>query len=190
MIKYIMNESIAHIANQIKEAREAKGLSQRALSKKVGIPQSHISKIENGIVNLQLGSLIELARVLDMELMLIPRHVEKITTQIVKTTENRVAIQQSLDDLDKLANQINSKKELSKIAHQILNDVKLLRNSSLDNLQIREINQMARYAKAAVHSRHKALDIQAELERIRKQVSHPTSINKPRVRMFELDEES
>jgi transcriptional regulator with XRE-family HTH domain len=79
-----MNESIQHIARQIKEAREAKGLSQRALSKKVGIPQSHISKIENGAVNLQLSSLIELTRVLGLELMLVPKEAKKGAEVVVK----------------------------------------------------------------------------------------------------------
>lgn len=79
-----MHESIAHITQQIKEAREAKGLSQRALSKKIGIPQSHISKIENGTVNLQLSSLIELARVLELELMLVPKGAQKATSALVK----------------------------------------------------------------------------------------------------------
>ena len=83
-----MNESIAHIALQIKEAREAKGLSQRALSKKVGIPQSHISRIENGAVNLQLSSLIELARVLELELMLVPKKAQKATGAIVNDFNN------------------------------------------------------------------------------------------------------
>lgn len=82
-----MHESISHIAHQIKEAREAKDLSQRALSKKVGIPQSHISKIENGAVNLQLSSLIELARVLDLELMLIPKKAQTTTEAIIKNTK-------------------------------------------------------------------------------------------------------
>lgn len=80
-----MQESIKHIAEQIKVARENKGLSQRALSKKVGIPQSHISKIENGTVNLQLSSLIELARVLDLELMLIPKKNSKATLSLNKS---------------------------------------------------------------------------------------------------------
>ena len=38
-----------------------------------GMPQSHISKIENGAVDLKTSSLIELARVLDLEFMLVPR---------------------------------------------------------------------------------------------------------------------
>ena len=65
--------SLSEIAATIKEARKKKGLSQRALSAKVGVPQSHISKIENGVVDLQTSSLIELARALDLELMLVPR---------------------------------------------------------------------------------------------------------------------
>ncbi len=74
-----MIESIEEIANKIKAARKKKGLSQRALGAKVGIPQSHLSKIERGMVDLQTSSLIQLARILEMELMLVSRsHVSAV----------------------------------------------------------------------------------------------------------------
>lgn len=59
----------------LKAARQTKGLSQRALAEKVGVPQGHISKIENGGVDLQTSSLIELARALDLEVQLVPRRM-------------------------------------------------------------------------------------------------------------------
>lgn len=68
-----MNYSIKHIADEIRAAREKKGLSQRALGAKIGIPQSHISRIEKGAVDLQASSLIEISRALDLELMMVPR---------------------------------------------------------------------------------------------------------------------
>ncbi|MBS0655040.1 MAG: helix-turn-helix transcriptional regulator [Verrucomicrobia bacterium] len=68
-----MKYSIQHIGAILKNARLEKGLSQRALSTRSGVPQSHISKIESGLVNLQTSSLIELARALDLELLLVPR---------------------------------------------------------------------------------------------------------------------
>ena len=68
-----MSYATEHIAESLKAARERKGLSQRALGAKAGIPQSHISRIENGAVDLRLSSLVELARVLDLELTLVPR---------------------------------------------------------------------------------------------------------------------
>ena len=58
-----------HIASTLKNARRAKGLGQRALGKKAAVPQSHISKIENGAVDLRVSSLVELARALHLELM-------------------------------------------------------------------------------------------------------------------------
>lgn len=70
-----MPASIQHLAKAIKTARRRKGLSQRALSEKVGIPQGHISKIENGMVDVQASSLVELARALDLEVMLAPRQL-------------------------------------------------------------------------------------------------------------------
>ena len=79
-----MNYTITHITDELKAARTATGLSQRALSKLSAVPQSHISKIENGTVDLRLSSLIELARVLDLELMLVPRKTLPAVKSIVR----------------------------------------------------------------------------------------------------------
>ena len=70
-----MSYTIEHIACELRKAREAKGLSQRELGKKAGVPQGHISKIENGAVDLRVSSLVALARTLDLELELVPRKV-------------------------------------------------------------------------------------------------------------------
>ncbi len=71
------------IIDALKQARTRAGLSQRALSARTGLPQSHISKIESGRGDITLSTLVDLARALDMELMLVPRKmipaVENIT---------------------------------------------------------------------------------------------------------------
>jgi transcriptional regulator with XRE-family HTH domain len=76
-----------HIATTLKAAREAKGLSQRALSQAAGVPQGHISKIENGAVDLRLSSLIALARALDLELTLVPRKTVPAVQSVVRRSE-------------------------------------------------------------------------------------------------------
>ena len=75
-----------HIAAHLKAARERKGYSQRALSSKAGVPQSHISKIEKGNVDLRLSSLVELARVLDLELILVPRKAVPAVKAVIRST--------------------------------------------------------------------------------------------------------
>ena len=62
-----------HIIRALRAAREHSGLSQRDLSARIGLPQSHISKIESGTSDLRLSSLVELTRGLDHELVLVPR---------------------------------------------------------------------------------------------------------------------
>jgi HTH-type transcriptional regulator/antitoxin HipB len=70
-----MASSLGVIPEILRSARQSKRLSQRALAEKVGVPQSHISKIESGNVDLQTSSLIELARALDLEVQLVPRRL-------------------------------------------------------------------------------------------------------------------
>lgn len=68
-----MSAGIEEIAAAVREARIAKALTQKELGQRVGLPQSHISKIEKGTVDLKLSSLVEIARALDLELTLVPR---------------------------------------------------------------------------------------------------------------------
>lgn len=82
-----MHYEIEDIAKTLKTARESKGLSQRALSKKADVLQTQISKFENGAVDLRLSSLIALARVLDLELALVPRKYLPAVRSIIKSGE-------------------------------------------------------------------------------------------------------
>ena len=71
----------------LREARKRKGLSQRELSSRAGVPQSHISKIESGNVDLRISSLIALARVLDLEVVIAPRKTIPAINSIIRSTD-------------------------------------------------------------------------------------------------------
>ena len=79
-----MTLPIEHITTALKEARKAKRLNQTELGKRVGLPQSHISRIEQGQVDIKLSSLVELARVLDLELTLVPRRLVPAVSSIIR----------------------------------------------------------------------------------------------------------
>ena len=81
-----MNQDIETIARFLKSVREAQRLSQRELSAKSGVPQAHISKIENAAVDLRVSSLATLARVLELELILVPRKSLAAVQSIVRST--------------------------------------------------------------------------------------------------------
>ena len=74
------------ILKNLREARQRKGFSQRELSAKSGVPQSHISKIESGAVDLRVSSLVALARVLDLELELVPKKTVPAVKSIVRSS--------------------------------------------------------------------------------------------------------
>ena len=83
-----MNPTIQQLIAVLKTAREAKGLSQQALAAKLGIPQSHLSKIETGHVNLKLASFVEMARHLELEVLLVPRQEITLVESIIRSKEN------------------------------------------------------------------------------------------------------
>jgi len=71
IVSDIMNPSGFH--TQLRDARQAKNWSQRELSERAGMPQAHISRIESGAVDPKVSTLQQLARLLDLELALVPR---------------------------------------------------------------------------------------------------------------------
>ncbi len=55
------------LGKKIKTLREAKGLSQYALSDESGISRSQIVRLENGELNCTLATLLTLAQTLEVE---------------------------------------------------------------------------------------------------------------------------
>jgi HTH-type transcriptional regulator/antitoxin HipB len=85
----IMKYAIDYLTQALKTARRHKKLSQRALSDKVKIPQAQISKIENSSVDLKVSTLINLARALDMEVVLVPRKDMSAVSAVMAATKQQ-----------------------------------------------------------------------------------------------------
>lgn len=65
-------------------ARRQRGWSQAELGQRVGLPQMHISAIETGKVVPRFDTLLELVRVLDHDLVLVPRDLAPVVQSLVK----------------------------------------------------------------------------------------------------------
>jgi len=68
-----MRYAATELLEQLRAARLARGLSQRQLGERIGLPQSNIARLESGNTDPGLSKIIELARALDLDLQLIPR---------------------------------------------------------------------------------------------------------------------
>lgn len=141
-----MSYTTEHIAKTLRKAREIKGLSQRGLSAMSGVPQGHISKIENGAVDLRLSSLIELARTLDLELTLVPRNTVPAVNSIV-----RAGARASLSDanIDRKA-----RNELARLRDSIDHRPRNL-------LPMNELDQIGRYLREIQHFKLSRSELQA-----------------------------
>lgn len=77
-----------HITRQIRAAREAMKMSQRELSTRSGLTQSHISQIERGTMEPGLSSLVDVARALDLEIVLAPKKLMPAIRNILESASN------------------------------------------------------------------------------------------------------
>ena len=128
-----------HIIAALKAARAEKALSQRELSKEAGVPQSHISKIEAGAVDLQLSSLIEIARALDLEVLTVPRKLVPAVRAIVRSDESDTIrhlgnIQQAQKYLKRIRKNAAHLKSLPEIGKDLINLQRLV--GELENFRI------------------------------------------------------
>jgi len=57
----------------LKAARLERGWSQLEMGRRIGLPQAHVSGIETGKTIPRFDTLLELVRVLDFDLILVPR---------------------------------------------------------------------------------------------------------------------
>jgi transcriptional regulator with XRE-family HTH domain len=144
-----MPETLEAIANALKRARINKGLTQRALSTKIGLPQSHISKIENGTVDLQTSNLLELARALDLEIALVPRSLLPALQALERSGErpsNKIAehvVDQGLDRILRKASRLQADHPEAKTFPRLITTIADLRPLKLDTSAADRIDVLA-----------------------------------------------
>jgi len=190
-----------HIVAALRAARAEKGLSQRDLSKQAGVPQSHISKIETGAVDLQLSSLIALARVLDLEVVAVPRKLVPAVQTIVRSGESGVFRQAEntrralkyLKRIRKIVNRLQTVPESAKDLLSLQRTAGELENFKLGANELERIKAAADALQKITGGPKAQQDIQRaanELRILRNNLAHSETDPPPAVRpAYTLDEE-
>ncbi len=128
-----MGYEVEELAATLKRARETKGLSQRDLSARAGVPQSHISKIETSGVDLRISTLASIANALDLEIALVPRKAVPAVKSISRSVD---VVPQALP---------NVAKQMAQIAEQLEGVGKLnIDMSAVTNVQ-RQFKEMRQF---------------------------------------------
>ena len=73
---------------ELRTARESRGWSQAGLGRRVGLPQMHISRIESGKIVPRFNTLLDLIRVLDYDLLMVPRALVPAVQALIRDQRN------------------------------------------------------------------------------------------------------
>ena len=72
------------LSRELKAARLRRGWSQAQVGQQAGLPQTHISGIETGRIVPRFDTLLDLVRVLGMDLVLVPQSLVPAVTALVR----------------------------------------------------------------------------------------------------------
>ncbi|MGC4410938.1 XRE family transcriptional regulator (plasmid) [Rhizobium rosettiformans] len=194
-----MKYETQEIADRLREAREAKQLSQRELSRLAGVPQAQISRIESNSVDLRLSSLVAIASALNLEIALVPRKAVPAIKSITRQTTDRTVIQPPA--INKEMQRLQKAVRALQIEAPGLPELDDLRKATaaLQRLQIdtrflgnlRSLRQMIDHARLTEHWKG-ILDATNSMRALRNQIaqfepkSEQRSANRP---AYSLDEE-
>ena len=198
-----MSYTTAYFTNTLRAARERKGLSQRELSQKVGLPQSHISKIENGTIDLRLSSLVALAHVLDLEPTLVPRKAVSAVQSIIRSStkasgesyKNRRMAQRALKNFQETIEQLAETHISPENLAQLQRQIRELQLSRLTSPEIESIRVAHRSLKPLVNSpnnpkvlRHVRAQLQSLIDTLKNSSANGAQIESVRP-AYSLDDE-
>ena len=91
-----MNRLPETISRELKAARLRRGWSQAEVGKHAGLPQTHVSGIETGRIVPRFDTLLDLVRVLGMDLVLVPQSLVPAVNALVRDSHTGKADERPL----------------------------------------------------------------------------------------------
>ena len=173
------------LIREIRDRRTHAGVSQRALAARSGLTQAHISQIETGTLEPGLSSFIDVARALDLEIMLVPKKFLPAVQGILRQTSTEQSTPQdgeaALREIGRGERLVIKQKQLygsSADLDRIADALRFLRHAPLrkPDLQIvtDAINKLRRH-QASPQSKDIVAAIATELQQLRNRLVHPPS---------------
>ena len=187
---------------QLRDAREAAGTSQRALSACSGLTQSHISHIERGTTEPGISSLIDVARALDLELVLVPKKLLPAVRGVIQSRrdERDISLEGGKIALREIARGerlVIKQKALyggSADLDRIAESLRFLRHASLgsgDLTIVRQVLQKLNSFQASKQSRDIVSEVAATLQSLRNRIAHSNvEISRPAYGLNEVDSDA
>lgn len=86
----------ADVRDQIKEARLKRGWGQRELGAQIGLPQPHVSGIETGEIVPRFDTLLDVVRVLDLDILLVPRSLVPAVQSLIRAQKDPDSVEKPL----------------------------------------------------------------------------------------------
>jgi len=186
------------LAQILQAARERKGLSQRALAAKLGVRQSYVSRIETASIDPKASSLTEIARTLDLELVLLPRRLLPAVQALQRQDEpnDSVKFEDSIRDrLNRIRHQLRTIEGLAgepkalTFLDKVIEELIPLRFGALAGVQIQTLlEQIGNMLNQIRRTPHPSVDKQIsketlitidrlarELRAIRNRLAHPAA---------------
>ena len=80
---------LKEIGKRLQQARVARGLTQAELGALVGLPQSHISKIERGETDFQWTTLEQIANAVGLSAVLVPTGLVPVVQSLTNGREGK-----------------------------------------------------------------------------------------------------
>lgn len=183
-----MSYALKDVGLAIQKERDRQGLTQRSLAAKAGTTQARVSNIENGETDLRLSTLIEFARALDLEFVLVPRQkvpaVRAIITQQAFTSEEKTR-RTALNRMSNLIVQLQEKHPSNDDLTSLRQTTRELSNFRLTDEAMIPINKIIEALKLVntTPALINTLDTYAaELRRLRNDIAHgkAETITEPR----------
>lgn len=147
-----MEYAFEKLAQKLKAARERKGISQRDLSQRTGIPQAQISKIENNTVDPRISTLASLAHALELEIELVPRQSLPAVQSISRESKHDVfaarKISKELARISQAVSRSFSNPELKAGLERLREQTNTIAKLPVPTVNISELENVRRLAEA------------------------------------------
>ncbi len=189
------------LIREIRDRRTDAGISQRALAARSGLTQAHISQIETGTLEPGLSSFIDMARALDLEIMLVPKKFLPAVEGILRQTSTEQSTPQdgeaALREIGRGERLVIKQKQLygsSADLDRIADALRFFRHAPLrkPDLQIvtGAINKLRRY-QASPQSKDIVAAIATDLQQLRNRVVHsPSEAPRPAYAIDDEDDDA